>query len=96
MVIAVDFDGTIVEHAIRHRKPIPFAIDTSCYKRINTLILWTVRGATVADAMIIVRTRTLPKPMQLPGGRTMVSEVGSRPFIDDRNPGCPIGGYLQR
>lgn len=47
MTIAVDFDGTIVEHEYpKIGKEIPFAIDT--LKRIqqeeyHTLILWTVR-----------------------------------------------------
>lgn len=51
MVIAVDFDGTIVEHKYPQiGRPIPFAFDTlkQLQNENNTLILWTVRegGAT--------------------------------------------------
>ena len=56
MIIAVDFDGTIVEHAYPAiGKPIPFAIDV--LKRLQTechhqLILWTVReGELLEDAV---------------------------------------------
>jgi len=47
MIIAVDFDGTIVKHEYpRIGKEIPFAIDT--LKRLQQspdyqLVLWTVR-----------------------------------------------------
>ena len=46
MIIAVDFDGTIVTHDYpRIGKPIPFAIDT--LKKLQAdghqLILWSVR-----------------------------------------------------
>jgi hypothetical protein len=47
MIIAVDFDGTIVEHAYpKIGKPIPFAIDVLKklqYEERHLLILWTVR-----------------------------------------------------
>jgi hypothetical protein len=47
MIIAVDFDGTIVEHAYpKIGKPIPFALEV--LKKLqqeehHTLLLWTVR-----------------------------------------------------
>ena len=52
MVIAVDFDGTIVEHKYpRIGKEIPFAIDT--LKRLgdegHKLILWSVRESLKVD-----------------------------------------------
>lgn len=46
MIIAVDFDGTIVEHAYPEiGKPVPFAIETllQLQKDRHRLILWTVR-----------------------------------------------------
>ena len=46
MIIAVDFDGTIVEHEYpKMGKPIPFAIETllEIQKDGHKLILWTVR-----------------------------------------------------
>jgi len=56
MIIAVDFDGTIVEHAYpRIGKPIPFAIDV--LKKLqreehHLLILWSVReGELLEDAV---------------------------------------------
>ena len=56
MTIAVDFDGTIVEHAYpKIGKPIPFAIDV--LKRLqreehHLLILWSVReGDLLEDAV---------------------------------------------
>ena len=51
MIIAVDFDGTIVEHAYPLiGKPIPFAIET--LKQLQTIdqhqiILWTCREGTL-------------------------------------------------
>lgn len=56
MVIAVDFDGTIVEHAYpKIGKPIPFALDV--LKRLQNeehhlLILWTVRSGVLLDEAI--------------------------------------------
>ena len=56
MIIAVDFDGTIVEHAYPAiGKPIPFAIDV--LKRLQNechhqLILWTVREGELLDQAV--------------------------------------------
>lgn len=64
MIIAVDFDGTIVTHAYpRIGKPIPFAIDT--LKRLqqeghHQLILWTVReGELLQEAIDYCKERGL-------------------------------------
>ena len=46
MIIAIDFDGTIVEHKYPQMgRPIPFAIETllQLQKENHKLILWTVR-----------------------------------------------------
>lgn len=55
MVLAIDFDGTIVEHAYPAiGKPIPFAIETllQIQKDGHKLILWTVRhGDLLKDAI---------------------------------------------
>lgn len=55
MTIAIDFDGTIVEHAYPEiGKPIPFAIETlkQLIKDGHQLILWTVReGDLLNDAV---------------------------------------------
>lgn len=55
MVIAVDFDGTIVEHKYPHiGKELPFAIAT--LKRLQAerhlLILWTVREGDLLDEAV--------------------------------------------
>ena len=63
MVIAVDFDGTIVEHKYpRIGKEIPFAIAT--LKRLqeegHRIILWTVReGDLLQQAVDFCRERVL-------------------------------------
>ena len=63
MIIAVDFDGTIVEHKYpKIGKEIPFAVET--LKRLqadhHTLILWSVReGQLLKDAVDWCRGRGL-------------------------------------
>ena len=55
MIIAVDFDGTIVEHEYpKIGRPIPFAIDTllSLQKDGHILILWTVRDGDLLQEAI--------------------------------------------
>lgn len=55
MIIAVDFDGTIVEHRYpKIGKEIPFAIQTlrTLIKEGHQLILWSVReGALLQEAL---------------------------------------------
>lgn len=55
MIIAVDFDGTIVEHDYpRIGKPIPFAIETliQLQKENHKLILWSVREGKLLQEAI--------------------------------------------
>ncbi len=56
MIIAVDFDGTIVTHAYpKIGKPIPFAIDTLLKLQNedhHQLILWTVREGELLDEAV--------------------------------------------
>ena len=63
MVIAVDFDGTIVEHRYPAiGKELPFAIETLCKltEEGHCLILWTVReGEYLDDAVKFCRERGL-------------------------------------
>ena len=63
MVIAVDFDGTIVEHRYPAiGKELPFAIDTlrKLAEEGHRLILWTVReGQYLDDAVEFCRSRGL-------------------------------------
>ena len=61
MIIAVDFDGTIVEHKYPEiGKEVPFAIDTlkMLIKDQHRLILWSVReGALLDEAVEWCRAR---------------------------------------
>lgn len=63
MVIAVDFDGTIVEHRYPSiGKELPFAVETLCKlaDEGHRLILWTVReGKLLEEAVEFCRTRGL-------------------------------------
>ena len=55
MVIAVDFDGTIVEHRYPEiGKEVPFAIQTlkMLIKEQHRLILWTVREGELLDEAV--------------------------------------------
>ena len=63
MVIAVDFDGTIVEHKYPHiGKEIPFAIATlkKLQAERHLLILWSVReGKLLEEAVGFCRKRAV-------------------------------------
>ncbi|MGF7140178.1 BT0820 family HAD-type phosphatase [Roseimarinus sediminis] len=55
MKIAVDFDGTIVEHQYPEiGKPVPFALDTlkMLQEKGHQLILWTYRSGTYLDEAV--------------------------------------------
>ncbi|MBR5872207.1 MAG: hypothetical protein IKZ06_00985 [Oscillospiraceae bacterium] len=98
-MIAVDFDGTIVEHRYPEiGKEIPFAIST--LKRLqeegHRLVLWTVReGALLNEAVEFCRQRGLefyavnanfPEEVANPG-MTACRKLKADLFIDDRNVG---------
>ena len=63
MIIAIDFDGTIVEHCYPAiGKELPFAIDTlkKLKEEGHRLILWTVReGRLLEEAVSFCRERGL-------------------------------------
>lgn len=100
MVIAVDFDGTIVEHRYpRIGKEIPFAIATlkKLQAERHLLILWTVReGELLEEAVEFCRQRGLEfYAVNANHPDERISEHPSTPcrklkadlFIDDRNVG---------
>ena len=106
MVIAVDFDGTIVTHAYPQiGKPVPFAIDT--LKKLQSqghhqLILWSCReGQLLQDAIDYCQQRGLEfyavntnypdeVPQQL-GARKLAADI----YIDDHNlGGLPDWGII--
>ncbi len=100
MVIAVDFDGTIVEHRYPAiGKEVPFAIAT--LKKLqaegNLLILWTVREDELLDeAVEFCRKRGLefyavnanhPDEQPKPDMSAPCRKVRADMYIDDRNIG---------
>jgi hypothetical protein len=108
MIIAVDFDGTIVTHEYpKIGKEIPFAIDT--LKRLqmtpdHLIVLWTVReGILLDEAVEFCRNKGLEfyavnnnypeESAQYPEPRKLKADV----FIDDRNlGGLPDWGVIYR
>ena len=96
MIIAVDFDGTIVEHAYPEiGKPIPFAIETliQLQREGHRIILWSVReGELLQEALDYCAERGLrffAANENYPGEdrnsvpRKLLADI----FIDDRNLG---------
>lgn len=106
MVIAVDFDGTVVEHAYpKIGKPIPFAIETlkQLQKEGHILLMWSVRqGDLLQEAIDYVESKGLtyyaynknhPEEDPLVASRKLNAEI----FIDDRNVGgLPDWGLIYR
>lgn len=108
MVIAVDFDGTIVTHEYpKIGKEIPFAIDT--LKRLQNefnhqLILWTVRdGKELEEAVEYCRKKGLefyavnsnyPEEVFTP---EISRKINADLYIDDRGlGGLPDWGVIYR
>lgn len=99
MIIAVDFDGTIVEHRYPSiGKEIPFAIETlkKLSKENHRLILWTVReGRLLEEAVNFCRERGLEfytvnrdYPEEEKGKNNHYSrKLKADVWIDDRNVG---------
>ena len=108
MTIAVDFDGTIVEHRYPAiGREIPFAIDTlkMLAQERHQLILWTVReGALLDEAVDFCRKRGLEfyavnsnYPEEQSAHRTFSRKLQADLFIDDRNlGGLPDWGVIYR
>ena len=99
MVIAVDFDGTIVEHRYPAIGPeLPFAIDTlrKLAEEGHRLILWTVReGQYLDEAVEFCRSRGLefyainrdyPEEVQ-EHNHHFTRKLKADLWIDDRNLG---------
>ena len=108
MIIAIDFDGTIVEHRYPAIGPeLPFAIDTLkflCAQR-HKLILWTVReGELLDEAVAYCRRRGLEfyavnknYPEEKPTHEGYSRKLQADLFIDDRNlGGLPDWGEIYR
>lgn len=107
MVIAVDFDGTIVEHAYPSiGKEIPFAIETLklLQKDHHLLILWTVReGQLLDEAVKYCSDKGLEfyaVNMSMPDmvdSKFATRKLNADLFIDDRSlGGLPEWGIIYR
>lgn len=108
MVIAVDFDGTIVEHKYPDiGKELPFAIDTlkKLQREHHRIILWSVReGRLLEDAVNFCRERGLEfyainsnYAEETPGSIHYSRKLKADLFIDDRNlGGLPEWGLIYR
>lgn len=104
MNIAIDFDGTIVEHAYPAiGKPIPFAIETllQLQKDNHKLFLWTVReGDLLQEAVDYCAERGLyfyaVNENYMGEDRSKAGrKLGVDMFIDDRNlGGLPDWGVI--
>ena len=107
MLIAVDFDGTIVEHKYPAiGKELPFAIETlkKLQSERHKLILWSVReGQLLDDAIAFCRDRGLEfyavnrdHPEEEKGQNNHFSrKLKVDLFIDDRNlGGLPDWGMI--
>lgn len=107
MIIAVDFDGTIVEHAYpKIGKPIPFAVETlkRLQKEQHQIILWSVReGKLLQEAVDYCHERGLdffavnsnfPDENAIHDGQT-ARKLAADVFIDDHNlGGLPEWGII--
>lgn len=98
MLIAVDFDGTIVEHAYpKIGREIPFAIDTlkKIQSECHQLILWTVReGDLLDEAVEFCRQKGLEfyavnstYPNENKESKHFSRKIKAEMFIDDINLG---------
>ena len=99
MVIAVDFDGTIVEHRYPEiGKEVPFAIQTlkMLIKEQHRLILWTVREGELLDEAVEwckqrgvefwAINKDYPEE-EKENNNNYSRKLKADPFIDDRNVG---------
>lgn len=98
MIIAIDFDGTIVEHKYPAiGREIPFAIETlkKLQEEKHMLILWTVReGKLLQDAVDFCSNRGLEfyavnkdYPEETKRSEGFSRKIKADLFIDDRNLG---------
>ena len=105
MTIAIDFDGTIVEHKYpKIGRPIPFAIETllQLQKENHKLILWTVREDDLlqeaidycAERGLVFYANNANYPEEtVPSPRKLSVDM----FIDDRNLGdLPDWGVIYK
>ena len=108
MIIAVDFDGTIVEHKYPNiGNELPFATSTlrMLASQQHRLILWTVRrGRLLEEAVEWCRNRGVEFyavnknfPEEVIEGENCFAKINADLFIDDRNlGGLPDWGVIYK
>ena len=107
MIIAVDFDGTIVEHKYPNiGKVIPFALESLklLQKKGHQIILWTCRtGKELDEAVIFCQKHGIEfyaVNKNYPEEQfdiTVPRKIHADIYIDDRNlGGIPSGGEIYR
>ena len=108
MIIAVDFDGTIVEHKYPSiGEELPFATSTlrMLASQQHRLILWTVRqGELLEEAVEWCKKRGVEFyavnknfPEEMPKGDGCFGKINADLFIDDRNlGGLPDWGVIYK
>ena len=108
MIIAVDFDGTIVEHkypAIGEELPFATATLRMLTEQNHQLILWTVRhGKLLQEAVEWCRERGVEFyavnrnfPEEIVDNEEGYCEINAELFIDDRNlGGLPDWGNIYK
>lgn len=108
MIIAVDFDGTIVEHKYPNiGNELPFATSTlrMLASQQHRLILWTVRrGRLLEEAVEWCRNRGVEFyavnknfPEEVIEGENCFGKINADLFIDDRNlGGLPDWGVIYK
>lgn len=108
MIIAVDFDGTIVEHKYPGiGEELPFAVSTlrMLADQQHRLILWTVRrGRLLEEAVEWCRKRGLEFyavnknfPEEVLENNDCFGKINADVFIDDRNlGGIPDWGVIYK
>lgn len=108
MIIAVDFDGTIVEHEYpKIGKPIPFAFETlrRLQQENHRLILWTVREGDLLQEAIdfcakngvefYAHNANFPEEKLSQDFKGSCRKLKADLFIDDRNlGGLPDWGVI--
>lgn len=98
LVIAVDFDGTLVQHEYPGiGDPVPYAFETlrRCVERGALVILWTMRsGTNLADAVATCEDHGLKlhgvneNPAQ--HSWTKSPKAYAHVYVDDAALGCPL------
>lgn len=110
MIIAVDFDGTIVEHKYPEiGREIPFATDTlkMLIKDRHRLILWSVREGKLLDEAVewckergvefYAVNKDYPEERGKSSNNYFSRKIKADMFIDDRNVGgLPDWGTIYR